>query len=175
MNFAPVFWLDTFELAGSLRTRAGLFKADPDQPGLRILAVRGFRKGTEEADEDFVSYSPATKWVELTNLLGRMRRIGQNVGGAEFGRVFLEMLDPGVALPWHRETTPYFERWKRAVLPIRTNPGTMMFAGTEAYSPGVGWLTVFNPLVPCSAINTGEYARVHLVVDFRVEAPVAAP
>lgn len=168
MNFAFIAWLDTFELAASLRTRAGLFKTE--EPGRRILPVRSIRKGTEEVDEDFVGFTYATpaKWPELGNLRSRLTRLGNDMLGAvEFGRIFFEQLDPGATLAPHRETGPYFERWRRAHLPIRTNPGAMLYSGIEQVSPAPGNLVGIAMNLPCWAVNLGEYPRVHLIVDFR--------
>ena len=167
-NFVPVAFLDTFDLAASLRQRIGLFKAR-EAGGLRILPLRGFRKDTEPADEHFVHYAVTTKWVELANVRSRLKRIGdQAMGDIEFGRIWLEMLDSGARLPWDDgENGPYAERWTVLHLPLRTNPAAMMYAGTEVASPGHGWATLVNVRLPHSAINLGEHSRIHLVAEFR--------
>ena len=178
MNFILVCWLDTFDLAASLRTRVGMFKAEGD--GRRVLPIRGLRTGTEEDAEDFVGYKAATSWGELTGMRNRIKRIGDGLarmqGGGEisFGRIYMEMLDPGAVIPWRQEKTPYFARYDRAHLVLRSNPGAVMFAGgpngTEAYSPSPGQLFIEPARMLCSAVNLGETPSVHLVVDFRREA-----
>lgn len=166
MNFTAIAHLDVHELAASLREKAGLFKPDPEQPGIRIVHHRGFKKGSDEADEMFTGYTATAKWVELANMVKRIRRLGAEE--AEFGRIFLEMLNPGAMLPWApAETSPYFARFLRAHLPLRTSPAAVVYSGAESASLGHGWFTVVNMRVPHCAVNLGEFPRVHLVCDFR--------
>jgi hypothetical protein len=174
-NFVPVAFLDTFDLACSLRPRLGMFKMT-EHAGLRTLPLRGFRKDTESDAEDFVMYAVTTKWVELSNMRGRLKRIGdQSLGEVEFGRIWFEMLDPGAVVPWQpADLSPYAERWTVMHLPVRTNPGAVMYAGTEQSSPGAGWLTVVNARAQRSAVNLGDHSRIHLVAEFRKNEVVDA-
>ncbi len=164
-NFTPIAFLDTFELAASLRQQIGLF--DHETP--RILPVIQPRKGAEEEDEDFVMAAGAAKWVAMKNFLGRLKRKGEAIyGPVDLGRVYLEMLDPGVKLPWSEGLTgSYIERYSRFHLALRTSPAAIMLAGPEIGSPAMGWLTMVNVRVPSTAANFGEAPRVHLVVDVR--------
>lgn len=167
-NFVPIAFLDTFDLVASLRQRLGLFKARAGEEAL-LLPLRGFRKDTEAADENFVSYAVTSKWVELANMLSRLRRIGdQGLGAVEFGRIHFEMLPSGMIVPWSRgESGPYAERWSVLHLPLRTSPTAVMYAGPEQSSPGPGFVTIVNVRVPSSAVNLGEHSRIHLVAEFR--------
>lgn len=167
-NFVIFTFADTFDICHSLHTRLGLFKPG-EREGIRVLPIRGFRKDTEPTDESFVGYPVATKWVELNNMRSRLKRVGdQLLGTVEFGRIYFEMLDAGAKLPWSEgEAGPYAERWGMMHLPLRTNPGAVMYAGTEISSPGQGWATIVNHRAPHSAINLGEHSRIHLVVEFR--------
>jgi hypothetical protein len=164
-SFAAIAHLDTFELAGSLRTRWGLFKAT-GTPGLRILRVRGNKPGTEN---EFVRYKSASGWVELANLRSELERRAEAImpPGIEFGRIFFEMLDTGSTIDWVADEGPYFERYTRAILPLRTNPGVLLIYGNETASPGPGWLTAVSPRLPHAAINMGDASAVWLVLDFR--------
>jgi len=155
------------EIVGSLRTRAGLFKTEA--AGHRILRIRGHAKGSDEADDRFGAYPSAQKWIELANLRSEIARRAEGImpGAIEFGRIHFEMLDAGARLDWCVEDTPYFARWQRSVLPIRTNPGFLRIAGNEAGSPAQGWLTLVNVRVPNAQINSGEHPAVHLIMDFR--------
>jgi hypothetical protein len=166
-NFAAIAFFDTLELAGSLRTRWGQFKVEA--PGHRILKIRGQAKGSEEADDRFGAFPAAQKWVELSNMRTVLARRAALLipPGVEFGHIFFEMLDPGARLDWCVETEPYFERWTRATLPLRTNPATLLICGTETASPGPGWLTIVSPRLPHAAINMGEHPWVWLTLDFR--------
>lgn len=167
--FATIAHLDTFDLAGSLRTRWGLFKPT-GTPGLRILRVRGLKTDSED---EFVRYKPAASWVELTNLRNEIARRAETIipPGIEVGEIVLEMVDAGAALDWSRETDAYFDRYTRAILPLRTNPGVLLIYGNETASPGPGWLTAVSPRLPHAAINMGDSAYVALVLDFRRKEP----
>ncbi len=170
--FTPVFHLDTLELAGSLRTRWGLFKST-GVPGLRILRVRGVKTGTEGGPEEFMRYKAAAGWVELQNMRSEIAHRAEAMipGGVDFGEIAIEMLDAGAVLNWTVETEPYFARWSRAILPLRTGPGVLLVCGTEVASPGIGWLTIVSPRLPHCAINMGDHPAVWLTVDFRRKDP----
>lgn len=172
-NFLSVSFLDTFELVGSLRSKMGLFKRRADDR-LMVLPVRGPRANADDPDDDtaYVRYKDAAKWVELTGMLTRIVRIGEQSGGFELGRVSLELLPPGACLPWELEFSAYAARFARAVLPLRTNPGVTLYSGGEVWHPVIGWLTITNRLVRHSAINLGEHQAIWLALDFRKrEAP----
>ncbi len=166
-NFIPVAFFDTLELAGSLPRHWGQFKTT--EPGNRILRVRGNAKDSQPEDDRFGTYPDTRKWVELANLRAEIARRGEAIlpPGIEFGLIYFEMLDPGARRDWYVHDDPYYLRWSRAILPIRTNPATLMVYGTETASPGPGWLTVVSPRLPHCAINAGEHAWVWLTLDFR--------
>ena len=171
-NFVPIAFLDTFELAASLRRRMGAFVLDPlDMLGPRCLKVRGPRTGADDPDDDlaFVAYKDAANWPELRATLGRISRIGEaTIGGVEFGRVFLELLMPATRLPWDVLVEDrYSERFSRLHLPLRTNPAAIVYAGTEQMHLLPGQLTIVNQRAGVSAVNLGEWPRIHLVVDFK--------
>jgi hypothetical protein len=161
--FAAVAHLDTFELAGSIRQRWGFFKPTGN-PGLRIMRVRGVKTDTE-----FVRYKPTSGWVELDNLRGEIERRAEAImpPGVDFGEISLEMLDAGATLNWTTETDPYFARWSRAIVPLRTGPGVLFVCGVETASLGVGWLTIVSPRLPHCAINMGDSPCVWLSIDFK--------
>jgi hypothetical protein len=166
--FAAVAHLDTFELAGSIRQRWGFFKPTGN-PGLRIMRVRGVKTGTEEGPEEFVRYKATSGWVELDNLRGEIERRAEAYmpPGVDFGEISLEMLDAGATLNWTTETEPYFARWSRAIMPLRTGPGVLFVCGVETASLGVGWLTIVSPRLPHCAINMGDSPCVWLSIDFK--------
>lgn len=159
--------VDTWALAGSLRSKIGLFKEGTP----RVVAVRAPRRGTEAADEDFVSYKE-TMWPELRNMIALLRRKAEAaVGEIELGLVSLEQLDPGAIVPWHTESGAYAERFTRAHLALRTNPGALVYCGPEAIHMAPGFLNAINMLAPTSQVNFGEHPRIHLIVDFRRKEP----
>lgn len=164
-NFAVLGFVDTFALAGSLRSRMGLFPAGTP----RIVPIRGPRKGTELADEDFAFYAGAIeKWPELKNMVRLLNRPADRlVGKVALGCISLEQLDPGAVIPWAAESGPYAERWTRAHLALRTNPGAWCYCGAEAAHMEIGFINAVNMQALSSAVNFGEFPRVHLIIDFR--------
>ncbi len=172
--FTLVAHLDTYLLAGSLIKREGLFKPLPGASpplGRRILRVRGVKIGREEGEplESFVRFRATLGWVELDNLRGEIERRAEAImpPGVDFGEISLDMLDVGSFINWTIETDPYFTRWSRAMIPLRTGPGVLFVCGNETASPGPGWLTIVSPRLPHCAINMGESPAVWLSIDFR--------
>lgn len=167
MNFQPIAFLDTFELTASLRTKMGLFRPDVDGP--MSLPVRGPRANADDPDDDlaFVIYKDAARWVELKTMLSRLKRIGDQGGGIEFGRIDMKLLKPGATVPWETDGGSYAERFTHAVLPLRTNPGVMLYSGIESWAPVIGLLTMVNHRVVRSAVNLGEHPAIWLAVDFK--------
>lgn len=168
-NFTPIAFLDTWEVAGSLYggNRIGLFrKGEPS-----ILPLRGPAPNADNPDDElaFGNYRQTLgKWPEMKRLIDRLRLIAKpKVGEVELGLVFLELLQPGEALPWMLSDSAYTARHHRMHLPIRTNPGARMYAGPEAAHVFQNEVTIVNQLARHSAANFGEWPRIHLVVDFR--------
>jgi hypothetical protein len=166
-NFLPLAFFDTLELAGSLRTRWGQFKQE--QHGHRILRIRGHAKDSDPAEDRFGRYAGAKGWVELDNTLSEIEGKAALFlpPGIEYGLLYLEMVDAGGAAAWRGETSDYFTRWSRMILPLRTNPATLMAYGVETSSPGLGWLTIVSPRLPRAALNMGEWPCVWLTIDFK--------
>lgn len=161
-NFAVLGFVDSFALAGSLRSRMGMFPTGTP----RVLPIRGQRNGTEMADEDFVDR--AETWPELRNMVKLLtRQATRLVGAVDLGCISMEMLDPGAATAWASESGAYAERWTRAHLALRTNPGAWFYCGGEAAHMQVGFINAVNMLALASQVNFGEFPRVHLVIDFR--------
>lgn len=170
--FIPVAFLDTFDTVASLPARMGLFRADPlTQYGERILTLRTFRKDSDPAEENFAWNQAYAKWPEVKNTLSQMKRIGDaQLGppGIEYGRVFLEMLDAGAATPWRASIASPMRPFLRAHLPLRTNPGAVLYVGRESMHLFPGQLTIVEQRGLQSGVNFGEWPRIHLVADFRV-------
>lgn len=162
MTFAALAWVDTFELAASLRgPRVGLF---PKSGECRILPLRGPKRDADpEDDATFVRFF--TKWPELTNLLDELRRIAG--GGVEYGRIYLEMLMPTGIIPWEHDTSGYAQRFQRVHVAVRTNPNAYVFIAGAAVNMQPGIVNLVDRRYPISAINMGTSWRCHLIVDFR--------
>jgi hypothetical protein len=167
MNFQAIAWVDSFDLAASLRTRMGLFK--PAGDGLLTAEVRGPRPGAEDP-EDAAAFAyfkapgvRSGKWPELKIALDQIKRLGEQQGGVEFGRIGLLMMQPGSSLPWTHLGGPL----EHGRLLLRGNPGLVWYGGAETWMPTSGVLTLVNRRVPNSAVNMGESPAIWLAVDFR--------
>ncbi len=149
-NFQPLGWLDTFDLAASLRTRWALFKKPDEGDASLTIALRSER----------AFGSIAAKWPELKVLLGRVQRAGD----VEFGRIWIEMLPAGSLGSFEiAAESPYVRTW----LALRWNPGALLYSGPESWCLQPGWITLVNQRVPFAAVNMGETNAVALVVDSR--------
>lgn len=165
--FTWVAYLDTWELACSLRPRMNLFR-EGAEPGTRILRVR-FADNPEDEALHFKHHKEFARWTELRTTASRIQRLADATpyGPTERGDIFCEMLEPGATLDWQPLVGPYHMRHARLHLPLRTNPRAMMYAGPEALHMLPGSLHVVSAGVPLSAVNLGEWQRIHLVVDLR--------
>lgn len=162
MNFAPLAYLDPFELVASLPRRMGLFKDG-------MTPIRGPRAGADDPDDDtaYRQLLDVNKWPELKSAIAKIKR-GDGRGGVEFGRIFLQLLPANAARPWSPpETGAYAERFNRLVVALRTNPGCVHHSGAEALHLAHGVVTWINQRTWTSAINVGETAAILLVVDTR--------
>jgi hypothetical protein len=167
-NFAAIVFIDDwFDLAASLRTRMGLFK--PAGDGLLTAEVRGPRPGAEDP-EDAAAFAyfkapgvRSGKWPELKIALDKIKQLGEQLGGVEFGRIGLAMLPAGASMPWWRGKTSF----EHGLLLLRGNPGLVWYGGAETWMPTIGVLTLVNWRVPNSAVNMGESPAIWLAVDFR--------
>lgn len=167
-NFTPLGWQDVFELSSSLRNRVSLFPAG--EP--RALTLRGPRDNADDPDDDAAYvWKPLMgkgKWQEATNTIRRLKRLGdQMFGQIEFGRVFIELLDPGTTLPWTRRSGEYANRFARAYVALRTNPAVIHHCGTEGWFLQLGQIVTINHALPQSALNLGDHWCAHLVLDVR--------
>jgi hypothetical protein len=166
-NFQPIAWVDPFDLAASLRTRMGLFK--PGGEGPLTLAVRGPLPGPENDPAGLAYYKAAGvrsgKWPEMKIVLDQIKRLGEQQGGVELGRIGLEMLPAGACSPWTWTGVP--NDFEHGRLLLRGNPGLVWYGGAETWIPTIGVLTLVNWRVPNSAVNMGESPAVWLAVDFR--------
>lgn len=166
-NIVGLAYLDTFELAASLPRRMGPFKDG-------ALPIRGPRAGADDPDDDvaYVAHMTPTqmnKWPELKSAIARIKRIGDQAGGVEFGRIFLELMPAGIARPWEPPATGYFERFNRLAVALRTNPGVVHYSGVESLHLAHGVVTWINQRAWRSAINIGETSAILLVVDTKVK------
>jgi hypothetical protein len=173
--FIPLAHLDVTELAYTACVkRVGEFREV--KPGHRILRARGHVKDSSPDEDRFGTFPTVAKgWPELSALRDEIKARAEALfpPGIDLGLVFFEMIDAGAALAWRGEVEPYYERWSRAMITLRSNPGLTLVCGGETMTPAVGMLNVVSPRLPRAALNQGEHAVVWLTIDFRrrTEAP----
>ncbi len=159
-SFAPLAFIDCWELQCSLKPRLHLFPA-ADEWGRRVFSLRRY----DSESETWKVSKELGKWVELRNMLSRIEREGEKIApdtSFERGAIWLEMLEPGCGTPWQQAPA----EWLRLHLALRTNPAALMFAGGESHHLFPGQLTLVRPAL-ASAINLGEMPRVHLTIEVR--------
>lgn len=170
LNFIFLPYVDTFDLACSLRPRAALFGGKE----IRTLMLRGPKKGAEDTDNAavYIRSREAVRWAELKAVLNTVEQHAERIanGPVDFGRVYLEWLDAGAVAPWKRFSGIYYERFWRLHLALRSNPGAMLYSGPEALQLLPGQLTQVNVRTPHSALNFGISPRIHLVIDLAQRA-----
>lgn len=155
-------WLDPFEVAGSLRTRAGLFGA-ADEYGRRTLSIRLPRK-----DGDGFGFAKAAgvgsgKWPEMAILMDEMKRMGN--GAVYLGIVTALWLDAGAVPAWEGLVVSDFSL---AVMPLRVNPASIVYGGPVAAHLPAGSVSLVERRLPWCIANHGQTPTVHLMIDFRM-------
>lgn len=135
----PVGWLDPFDLIASLPRRMGLF-GESDRFGERIATNIDF-----------------AKWPELALMIEKAESVA-----IESWR--LRMLDPGAILPWRK---PKPDAPARIIMPLRTNPGLLLFDPLACNPMVLGQLLLVTPGKPTSAMNLGETNYIGLVIEVR--------
>ena len=165
MNFTPLAFIDPFDMIASLPTRLGLFGKGE---GLRQITVRGPRPGGDPDDDLAFAYYKRAMWPEMKAMLERIKRLGEGVGGVEFGRITLDLLPAGVVLPWAEpDLGEYTVRFVRSHLALRTNPGVITYSGSESMHLPSGMLALVNQRVWTATANHGETAMIRLALDTR--------
>jgi hypothetical protein len=165
--FTFVGFIEPFDLICSLKGRMGLFAGT----GLRTLHLRGPRKGGD--GEDYVDTRELSRWPEVRAVLQRVEAFCKKRFSAdiEFGRVYLEMLDPGTAAPTRSARNHYGFSHLRLVLALRANPGAYLWCPPDQLVLTAGQLVLTGPALWHGAVNMGEYSRINLVVDIKTGAP----
>lgn len=165
-NFVTLAYLDVFDLAASLRTRWGQFRRQED--GRLLLPIRGEPPNGDPEDESKFGWYRQSgvrsgKWPELKALLDRVER----EGGIEFGRIRVEMMQPGYLGSFEIDHSGYAGRIGRTILALRWNPQALLYCGGEVNCPQPGMVTLISHRLPCTGINMGEWGAIALVVDSR--------
>jgi hypothetical protein len=175
-NLNPIGWIDVYDLACSLRSRLSEFQGT----GTRTLPVRGPRQGGDADDEyAFIeSRRPMVrKWVELDAVRRKLddaatARIG---GGVDYGRIFLEMLDPEAHIALRRDTRHYAARHLRLVVCIRSNPGCFLWCPPEQLGLVPGQIILTSAGLLQAAVNLGDTPRINLIIDVKQKITTSAP
>lgn len=160
MTVRSFAYLDTWELAASLRDRMNLFREL--EGGERVLPVRW------NSGEKWMRTQHWTKWGELRNAISRVQKHGEALVGhpIEAGSIRFEMIQPGHVTPW---SSIQGVEYVCAHLPIRTNPACFLHFPAEMHYLLPGHAHVVGVQIPHSWANMGEWPRIHLVMEFRAE------
>ena len=161
-NFSHAGFIDPFDLLCSLKGRLHLFTGT----GLRTLHLRAPRKSEPN---EYVDLPDFKRWPEAQAVLNEVAETAEKRAGhtIELGRAYLEMLDAGAAIASRKVSGDYAARHARVVVGIRCNPGSYLWCPPDqvVLTPGQAVLT--SPALYHGALNAGETARIHLIIDIR--------
>lgn len=167
-NFTALGFIDSFDLVCSLKGRLGEFQGT----GLRILHLRAARKAEPEV---FLDTREFTRWPECRAVLEQIRLAAktQFMANLEWGRIFLEMLDPGTGTRPRRDLSAYAQHHLRLICGLRCNPGAVIWSPPEQYVLKSGEIIATGPALWSAAVNMGEFSRINLVIDAQMASPAA--
>ena len=180
MSFTPVAVIDVWGLQASLFGKRQQFsKATarhmPGSPhhDSESIVLRGPKADWEDpiqwlADLPHVDAAILKDWKAASNVLSRIRKaLIKDDHVPVLGKAMLVSLKPSGWVDWHIDEGEYAEKHDRFHLPIVTNPGAMLYSGSNQMSPACGILTWINNRQPHCAVNLGKTPRVHLILDVR--------
>jgi quercetin dioxygenase-like cupin family protein len=101
----------------------------------------------------------------MDELMPVLRPLLLAIDWQELGRILLVRMPPGAALDEHTDEGHYAETYARFHVPLVTNPGCSLTVDRERQHMEAGEAWWFDHRRPHSAHNTGETARIHLIVD----------
>lgn len=172
MSVFAIGHYDTMELVCSLKPRLPLFKGSG---GSLRIGLRGPKKDAIDPDDAalYVNAKEGARWPEAKMLLERIRADGQRLfqGEIEYGRIYFEMMMPGDARLSGPIRNAYSETFTRLHLCLRGNPGAALWSGPSMLVPAVGQVVSINMREWHGAVNQGDVARIHLVLDARRRQP----
>ena len=162
LNFSPAGFIDPFELLCSLKGRLHLFTGT----GLRVLHLRAPRKSEPNA---YIDLRDLTRWPEAQAVLDQVAETAEKRAGhaVELGRAYLEMLDAGAATAPRKIAGDYAARHARVVVGLRCNPGSYLWCPPDQVVLTSGQAVLTSPALYHGALNAGETARIHLIIDVR--------
>lgn len=165
-NFSPAGFIDPFDLLCSLKGRLHLFSGT----GVRVLHLRAPRKSEPNA---YIDLRELARWPEAQAVLDEVAEAAAKRAAhpVELGRAYLEMLDPGAAIAPRKVAGDYATIHARVVVGLRCNPGSYLWCPPDqvVLTPGQAILT--SPALYHGALNAGETARIHLIIDIRKAGP----
>ena len=137
-----------------------------------ILRLRDFKDG-EAGPSDLPILR---EWKSARALLSRIRNAAAPLLEGrvpDLGRAWVEIVPPLSGTPWNAESDDYADAHHRTRTCLIGGPGAMSYCGQAAANLLPGIVNFVDLRALSSETNTGEYPRVHLVVDVKI--PVDDP
>ena len=132
-----------------------------------VLQLRDFKDG----EADAVDLPILREWKSGRAILSRVR----NAAAAfldgrvpELGRAWIEIVPPMAGTPWNTESGDYADVHHRTRTCMIGGPGAMSYCGQVSANLLPGIVNFVDLRALSSETNTGEYPRVHLVVDVKI-------
>lgn len=182
MNLRSICFLDVSTMTANLiirhKDKFGLHKLRQQAPGsahhdTETIILRAPPEPSADnwqLDVDHIDYPILKDWKSAKAMLTRIRNAVAPLNGgapAELGKAMVVSLKPGGHVDWHVDEGEYAEAHDRLHVCLVPSPGAWLYAGGEGAVLPVGQLTWVNNRVLHSAVNMGQNARVHLIVDVR--------
>ncbi len=186
MNFAQdAQKLGTFDISALRATVAAFDESVWNADGSRQIAFNA-HASTQTlkliADSDFRHTAPTTHpaFHDLEPLLAplmahvrgqylqtlRQRRIAEQHGAGYFIRALLTRLPSGAEIKPHIDEGESLKRCHRIHVPVISNPGALFMVGKLRFHMPEGEMWEINNRRTHAVRNTGEDARIHLIMDY---------
>lgn len=139
-----------------------------------ILSLRDFKD--DESDPSDLAI--LREWKSARAVLARIRSAAAPFFDGvvpSLGRAWLEILPPLAGTPWSSEADDYAEAHRRTRTCLIGGPGAMSYSGPAAANLLPGMVNLVDHRTLCSETNTGDFPRVHLIVDIKVPVEDAEP
>ena len=141
-----------------------------------ILSLRDFKD--DEAEAEATDLAVLREWKSARAVLSRIRNAAAPFFEGQtplLGRAWIEVVPPLAGTPWGMEADDYAEAHRRTRTCLIGGPGAMSYSGPAAANLLPGMVNLVDHRMLCSETNTGDFPRVHLIVDIKVPVDDAPP
>lgn len=168
MTIQPLGFLDTSTMMAMYVVKHA------KEVGNGILRLRDFKDDDTEATDLPI----LREWKSARAVLARIRSSAAPFFEGHtpvLGRAWIEIVPPQSGTPWSSDSDDYAEAHRRTRTCLIGGPGAMSYSGGTTANLLPGMVNLVDHRALCSETNSGEYPRVHLIVDVKVPVEDAEP